>query len=200
MSAPQANVERACPECGASPMKGGHCWLCGKALEPAATAAAEPPARPEHRSAFQFSLASLMLFVTLCAVVLGAFSIAPIIGIGLAVLSTPALVWTAVSATRRRARGEPMSPGQKVGAFAAALGIVLVICIAAGIAFCGTCLVWFLAGTSMGRRLDNLGLWLGVGVIVGSIAALLVLFVAIRVILAVSRRRRRREAGKETPS
>ncbi len=169
MSPAQGNVGRICPECGAA-IEGheGYCWLCRKMVQPTDSVAVQPPAHVDHRAAFQFSLASLMLFVTLSAVLLGAFSVSPGTGVGLAVLSAPALVWTAVRATRRRARGRPMSPQEKVGAFAATLGSVLVICVAAGTAFFVTCLGGFWAGFTVGEARGMTGEQaLGWGMLVG---------------------------------
>jgi len=123
------------------------CWLCGAALEPMIVAdATQPSVGSEHRAVFQFSLASMMLIVTLCSVLLGVFRIAFGLGIVLAILVTPALVRTCMIAARSRAGGRPMSVGRKVSFFAGTLGLLAVIAVAVPAAFVATCFPIGLAG------------------------------------------------------
>jgi len=116
-----------------------YCWLCGAALEPIVADAAQPSVGSEQRAACQFSLASLMLIVTLFAVLLGVFRMAFGLGIVLAILVTPALVRTCMIAARSRAGGRPMSAGRKVSFFAGTLGLVAIIAVAVSVAFVATC-------------------------------------------------------------
>lgn len=158
MSPPQPNQEKTCPDCGATLReKGSSCWLCHVAVEEVVPAAAEPPAsiegrarapiaagdKPvvifERRAAYQFSLASLMLIVTLFAVLLGVFRMALGLGIVLAILVTPALVRTCMIAARSRAGGRPMSVGRKVSFFAGTLGLLAIMAVAVSAAFVATC-------------------------------------------------------------
>jgi hypothetical protein len=104
----------------------------------------------EHRTQFQFSLASLMLIVTLTAVLLGVGGMAPGLGIALAVLASPALVRTSVVAALSRARGKPMSVGAKVALFVVSLIVAVVIAIAAGAAFFVSCLAGAVAAPGGG--------------------------------------------------
>jgi len=212
MSAPRASQESICLQCGASlPAKVSFCWLCRKDLgagatggtgilpvpagalatrpgHPAASPFAPGAALTERRVFYQFSIASMLLIMTLCALVLGAFSIAPGLGIGLAVLTTPALVWTSVTAMRRRARGRPMDPMAKVSLFAATLGTVALVSVAAGAAFYATCLAGFFAGAAAseargGRTFEaKISCGLLVGIPLGIVAALGVLYLAVRLI------------------
>jgi hypothetical protein len=183
---------------GVLPVRGGAlATRQGRAAEAAATpqgAASESPFAPgagpaERRTLFQFSLASMLLIITLCAVVLGAFSVAPVLGIGLAVLATPALVWTCVTAMRRRARGQPMDPVAKVSLFVAALAIAALVAVAAGVAFYVTCWAGFLAGTSGRGGLSSLERGFSVGIPLGIVAALGVVCLAIWLMVRVGRRR-----------
>jgi hypothetical protein len=144
---PQPAPAPRCADCGAAvAAEATSCWLCGKGLRASATGGmgilpvpagalatrqCHPANAPqvEQRAVFQFSLASILLIITLCAVVLGAFSVAPGLGIGLAILATPAAVCTGIVAMRRRAGGQPMSVAAKVGLFVGTLVLVMVIAI-----------------------------------------------------------------------
>jgi hypothetical protein len=145
MSSPPPDDGSLCAECGARlAAEAGSCWLCGTTLPPAASAAAEPVAASERRAAYQFSLASLMLTVTLVAVLLGLFRMAAGLGITLAILVAPAWLRTCIVAARRKARGQPVPIPSKLGIFASTMGIVfgiVVIIIAALVAavsgYCG---------------------------------------------------------------
>ncbi len=133
-----------CPECQATRRpEAKYCWLCGAALEPVTAEAAEPSAGSENRAAYQFGLSTLMLMVTLAAVVLSVFSMSIGVGLALVFLTTPPLVRTCITAARRKARGEPMSPLAKVGMFAATFGIVVVVVAASIAAFFAVCFALF---------------------------------------------------------
>jgi hypothetical protein len=93
----------------------------------------------EHRAQFQFGIASLMLVMTLVAVLFGVGAMAPGLGIALGVLAAPALIRTSVVAARAGARGEPMAPSRKIDLFVASLFVVGVVAVAAGAAFVVTC-------------------------------------------------------------
>ena len=140
MSRPRPDEPRLCPECGASlPAVGGFCWLCRRDLRAATSPFAPGVAPAGRRAGYQFGIASMLLFTTLCAVVLGAFTIHPGLGIGLAILATPAALRTAILAIRRRAGGQPMSLGAKVWVFCGTLGLVAIIVAAVATAFVATC-------------------------------------------------------------
>jgi hypothetical protein len=133
-----------CPECQATRRSDAkYCWLCGAALEPVAEEPARAAVGSERRAAYQFSLATLMLTVTLVAIVLSVFRMSLGVGLALVFLTTPALVRTCIAAARRRARGQPVSPLGKVGMFAASFGIVVVVVVASIAAFFAVCLAMF---------------------------------------------------------
>src|SRR5947209_19328352 len=117
-----ANSPSNCPECGAPLAAGAEkCWLCaikherpiGADRAPAAESPPEPPVAasldasppPGDTSLNRtFSLSSLFLWTTLLAVILGVVRIAPGLGIGLAILSLPAALFTVAAVGRCKRR------------------------------------------------------------------------------------------------
>jgi hypothetical protein len=83
----------------------------------------------------QFSLASLILVMTLVAVCLGVLMAAPGLGILLIIVAVPALVRTVVTGSQQKGTGAPLSLGQKVVAFITSLGLMIAVGIAGIIAF-----------------------------------------------------------------
>jgi len=172
--------DRDCPFCGAKTSQGAaECWMCHGALDAAPPVIVAPPVagRARRDANYQFSLASLMLLVTLSAVIFGAAALEPGLGIMLAMLAAPPLVFTAVTAARRRAREQPLTPRDKVVLFAGAFATFVVVLIAAGIAFFATCWVGFFTGATaseaMGaRQYDPIGWGLLTGVVLGGIVGL----------------------------
>lgn len=144
VSQPAAEIDY-CPACGAIIERAwSHCWLCGsdlvrtpdglKVAPGSATiqTAARPPVLTSPTS---FSLQSVMLVVTLAALVLGSFSIAPGLGIFLAIVCVPALIRTAIMLRRRESQGTAADAKSKAIMFAASLAVVAVAGVAASIAF-----------------------------------------------------------------
>jgi hypothetical protein len=128
--------------------------------------------------AFQFSLSTLMLTVTVVAVLLGAFVMLPGFGIILAILVTPAWLRTCVIASRKEARGRPMSTHQKLEFFAASAGVVMSAGIAAVGAFFATCLTGVFSGTVAslgGQGYEGLGRGMNAGMVLGIIVGACVL-------------------------
>jgi hypothetical protein len=197
MNSPQRDDEGICAECGATLRPPAEkCWLCGKALETGEGATGESPFAAERRAGRQFSLSSLMLTITLLAVVLGVARISPGIGIGLAIVATPALLRTCVAAVRRKSRGRPMTPREKLSVFAASLGVVLTIVVAAGAAFYATCWAGFFGGATVSS------LWaegygpIGWGLVTGLVVGVVV---AICVAILLARRLWPRKEGRKNP-
>jgi hypothetical protein len=212
---PSHDPDRSCPECGASiPAQANVCWLCRSRVTERGSGTAAPdrpgteqavggtpfgaPSQPApsaaHHAHLQFSLASLMLAITLCAVALGAATIHPGLGIGVAVLATPAFIHTAVTAVRRRERGRRMTPAEKLAFFCGSLGAFVVTLVAAGIAFYATCWVGFFGGMAVGEGVGvkgygSIGWGLVTGTILGGIAGLVVLVLLIRLFVRRYRRR-----------
>ena len=100
----------------------------------------------QERVRFQFGISSLLLLMTLTAVFFGLFSMAPGLGIAAMIVAVPALVPTSIIAMRKGSRGRPMTALQRIGVFAAWVGLVVVVLVAAGIAFFITCLVGVVGG------------------------------------------------------
>ena len=155
MNEPQPNEERSCPECGATlSATSDSCWLCHSTVPIVATVVAERAVPWEHRAAYQFSLATMMLTITLVAVLLGVFLMSPGIGILLAVVVAPAFLRTCIVMARRKARGQPVSLADKLGSFAASfafsLGFVVFVGLAGAVAVVAAFFVicWAALGTS----------------------------------------------------
>jgi len=98
-----------------------------------------------------YTLASLMLIMTLISVFLGVTVRSPALGTALAFLCVPALVRTIMIRARLKTRGLPMSLSDKVFAFLRSLGVVAVIAAAsAGTLFLSGSLVVHLSDASHG--------------------------------------------------
>lgn len=186
-----------CPHCGAvrKPDR-AICWLCCAALPRPGTggavfedvaAAWQPPRLEPPAGPFQYGLSSLFLITTLGAILCSIFVMAPGLGIAVAILATPALIWTIVAAERRGRHGEPMSAGRKTATFVLVLlsifgGIVLVIG-AFLMAMFATCMM------ADGSHLAGPDAALGLSLVLGGIAAL---FVGIGYIWVIRHRMRRK--------
>jgi len=131
------SVDATCNECSANLADGmTHCWMCGARVEVVLDAFVLPdpdaptPPVAQQRARFQFSLASLMLTVTLVAVVAGVFHQAPGLGALLLIFGIPAYVLTCETARNRRTGGRPMSSTEKAGVFVSSSVQVLAIVVA----------------------------------------------------------------------
>ena len=134
------------------------------------------PPRPQAPP-FQFGLSSLLLITTLAAVIMSVGVMVPGIGIALAVISTPALIRTYVLVRRSRADGKPASTQEKFVFFVTCLGIAALIALVTGVAFFVTCLVGFVVS---GSGLGSLDTGFTVGMILGTIAGLIVVILLMR--------------------
>jgi hypothetical protein len=132
-----------------------------------------------------FSLASLMMFVTLASVVLGVSTIAPGVGIPLGILALLATVRTAVLVRRQMRLGHQPNAGERAILFAASLGVVILAGIAAAIAFSALCFGGFFAGVGAARP-EDYGSALGGAVVGGIIGAPLAAWVFYRIMKAFS--------------
>lgn len=125
-----ATNEERCPECGAIVQgQADKCWLCGNSVYPVAELVGPGGSPFAHRTVTQFSLSTLLLGVTLVAVLFGVFRLAPGLGIVLAFFAVPPFVATCVFTMHRKARGQPLSGWAKVGFFGSTFGIVIVIAV-----------------------------------------------------------------------
>ena len=143
------NDTNLCPVCGAdnSARPQAPCWMCH--APPNASAA-----RPFLTTAppVQFSLATMFLLMTLIAVCLGVFVLAPGLGILLAIVSLPALARTVMVAGRRRQAGRRMTFADKLSAFLASLVLAIATAVSVGVAFYVMC--WFGVSAWVGLRAE----------------------------------------------
>jgi hypothetical protein len=121
-----------CPRCGGGWRAGAtRCWLCGAEVQPvAADSAATPPAAGQAGPAERlgtFSLASLMMFVALTAVVLGVSTIALGIGIPLGVVLLVVWLRTAAVLRYRHGHGRSTSQVKKLHLFLESFGVTLAL-------------------------------------------------------------------------
>jgi hypothetical protein len=106
------------------------------------------PVLESHREAAEstagFSLASLMLFITLLCVVLGVSTIAPGVGVPLGVILLVVWVRTVNVSQQRRGHGKPMTRLEKVHFFLSAAGFafatLVLVAVAGGAALFTVCL------------------------------------------------------------
>jgi hypothetical protein len=181
-----------CPHCGASiEPADAICWLC---LAPVGqvpagrNAAAQVVPRMPPLSTGNYSLASLMMFMTLVAVVLGVATQWPGLGIPLGIVSL--ILWSrTVGIVRDRAKqGLEVSPLQKILIFMSSFAMTMVVLglvIVTGAAALGAaCAAIFTVGDTNGEAFP----WL-VGLSLLAIGGLISLTVIIR---AINRRNARR--------
>jgi hypothetical protein len=142
-----------------------------------------------------------MMFVTLVCVVLGVSTIAPGVGIPLAVLFFAAWFRTAAVARQRAARGLELNQAQRIQVFFASFGVTLTLI--SLVALAGFCTFWAACFACMGTYFGLEGLGddfakLAAWGVCGGVV-LLALFVAFRYAIPFAnrlvRRRWRRDVG-----
>jgi hypothetical protein len=163
-------TERLCPQCGAScALDVARCWLCHAELAPATDAEASPS---PTQATTQFSIATILLVTTLIAVCLGVFRISPGLGLAIVAFAAPALIRTFVVGVQQKRVGQSLSIGEKLTAFVASLGIMILVGIAGVVAFqiaCwGTC--GLISAANSRSIISDAGFM--ASVVVGSLAAL----------------------------
>lgn len=125
---PTEDNRKHCPACGAYVEPAWtKCWLCGTQLGAESGSATSPAPSLQAPSipAGGYSLASLMLFVTLLAVVLGVCSFAPGIGIPLGIVVLVVWLRTTAVVKYRQAHGRDTSRSEKVQLFAQSFAVVV---------------------------------------------------------------------------
>jgi hypothetical protein len=146
---------------------------------------APPKAPAPERPRLRMGLGWWMGLVAVVAVGMALVVAFPGAGILMLILATPAFLRTAFAATRRQSENRPMSAEQTVGTFFSSLALVLVIGVAASIAFGVTCFAGFMGGGAIDSAIhpnppagsyDQLGRALIIGGVCGTIGALLVIF------------------------
>ncbi|HUE74374.1 MAG TPA: hypothetical protein VMP01_26060 [Pirellulaceae bacterium] len=173
--------QRRCPQCGAScAVEATQCWLCRAALPADVVGTLRVPSVGDGTRSVPttFSLATILLVITLIAVCLGVFRLSPGFGIAVVCFAVPALIRSVVVGVQQKRAGERQSIGEKLTAFAASLGIMLLVGIAGFIAFqiaCwGTCGLITATASSSASSAPNLNLLLWSSVGLGSLSALAV--------------------------
>jgi hypothetical protein len=189
-----------CVRCGATlPAEATNCWLCYAPVatqrhEREGTQAARP--RPTRiasttESSSGFSLASLMMFVTLLCVVLGVSTIAPGIGIPLGIVFIVVWLRTVAVARHRQQSGLEVTRSEKLqlflGSFGAALALIAVTCVAGCAAFVAAC---FACAATMNVGGDAAGMMVFAGV------AAAIVIPTLWLVAKVIRRRWRRDIGE----
>jgi hypothetical protein len=183
---------RNCPYCQAELAPAADsCWLCHRDLATGATdeQPALPVAVPPPELAGNYSLSSLMLFVTLSAVMLGVITITRGLGVPLAVVAFVVWVRTATTVGQLRNRGKAVTTAQKIQMFLASFGIavvtLLLVAVAGCAALCSACFAVFASGEK------DMWPWaIGLGML-----AVVAVFVTIRV-MSFGRRQRQRQLGE----
>src|SRR5262245_9025994 len=131
-----------CGRCGAQlPAGEDVCWLCLKPIvgEAEATAGQAPRIRGDAlprtpvASSGGFSLASLMMFMTLTCVVIGLFTIAPGAGFVLGTILVVVWIRTFIVVGQRTEFGLPTTSGEKLRFFFSRLGTTIATLILIGV-------------------------------------------------------------------
>jgi hypothetical protein len=188
--------ELHCARCGAvTRPDAARCWLCGAAIDTHATKATASVERGE--TAGGFSLASLMMFVTLLCVVLGVSTIAPGIGIPFGIIMLVAWLRTAAVARRRAAHGFAVTRPERLQLFISSAGTAITLlaltCVAGCAALVAACFVCLFTweGLRSNESAAPFG-WIAAAIVAAGIAIPAMLW-----IVKLIDRRWRRDAGEE---
>jgi hypothetical protein len=157
-----------CPHCGArNPAIEERCQECDRPL----AVYIGPPAK-----ARRIGLGALMLLIAEVAVCLAVLRELPAAGVLMLVVLVPAQVRTVVAVERRKADERPMRWEETLGVFVRSMALMLLIGVAAGIAFGTTCFAGFWGAVGL-RSLwpqtgyETLGWGIVVGGVLGTLAA-----------------------------
>jgi hypothetical protein len=136
-----AQARGHCPQCGAELWKGDQrCWLCSRQIGESAAQKSFAPLRPSTgNQAWQFSLGSLFVVMTIVAVGCGLFATLPGLGILFAIFAVPAGIRTVMDATKHQEHGAPLGPVGKLASFLVSLLVIIAAVVAGGIAGLGMC-------------------------------------------------------------
>jgi hypothetical protein len=189
--------ELHCTQCGAVMRPdAARCWLCGAAIDTHATKATASAERTE--TAGGFSLASLMMFVTLVCVVLGVSTIAPGIGIPFGIIMLVAWLRTAAVARRRAAHGFAVNRLERLQLFISSAGTAIALlaltCVAGCAALVAACFVCLYTWEGLGANEPGAAAfgWIAAAIVAAGIAIPAMLW-----IVKLLDRRWRRDAGEE---
>ena len=198
-----------CPQCFSSNRPGDiTCFLCGHGLEnamvkieteaqraptpPRSSGSVNPYAPPasDISPAVTFRIGSLLLVIAVIAVCLGVARENLVLGIILAVVVVPALIYTFIVVEKRSA-GIPMAVPDKAFTFLVAIGGVLIIEFSGLVAFCMTCIP--IGSVSFGA---NSAVGMIIALTLGGIAAIAAAWYA-TYLLVFRKRRHRPIANKQ---
>ncbi len=156
MSDSSLSPESKCPLCGEGllPSDRGVCHKCGTRVKEANLPKLTepffpllPPLTPVERRPFQFSLSTLMLAMTLIALLTGLCVSFPGVGVPLTVLAIPAWVRTSLALQiEPPINGSAPSFGNRLDKFIVSIAAMVFVAIAVVIGFFGTCSVSGLVG------------------------------------------------------
>lgn len=143
-----------CSECGAEILwpQSAHCWLCGGTLrvkmgeEEAVPAIVLDGPPSDRRAAFQATISTVLLLLTLTAVLAGISVMAPGLGVFLAFFTLPALILSGTVLAGKKRRGQQVGTVQRVGVFVHSLGLIIVVVIGTAIAGAVALFIVCLAG------------------------------------------------------
>ena len=136
-----ADPKKCCPFCGALIVSADNkCWLCLSSLQRGPTE--NPYAAPVDAAPAKLVGSTLLLFITLAAVSMVLFVMAPGLGIFAAIFVAPAIIRTTVLLNRRARRGKPVGWFQRIAAFLGSLAVLIAMVTVATVGALGTfCLV-----------------------------------------------------------
>ena len=153
----QQKLSCPCPRChNLIPPQSGRCWKCGTLLKfipgpKNATAPVDNKSVPvtaklvgqaeSELNSYSFGLSSLLLSMTLIAICLGLFAVAPGLGILMAVCALPAFIRTWMVVQRRKQQGRPVAPEAKIGLYLGSFGVTLIVAVVTIVAALGACIV-----------------------------------------------------------
>jgi hypothetical protein len=165
--------------------------MCGRVLN---VTQAEVVSNKPVGSSVSFSLATLMVLITLVAVGLGLFAIAPGLGVLYCIALVPALVRTAVGVRKRVVTGQPLPFESKFQLFATSLAVSVAAFVAATVAFFATCfsscLVYAQVAKKVGGNANTLFPLIPPLITVVSVAMAFVAFAAVFYRFRTSRKKR----------
>ncbi len=125
-----------CPYCGAKRITSAAvpCWLCQEMLPP--LEGSVPSGSVQGATS---RVAAIVVGVLVLLIGVGLTMAAPGLFLVLALIATPILIRSVVVSRRARREGRPPTSGEKVSAFFATLGAVILVGIATIVAFFVTC-------------------------------------------------------------
>jgi Flp pilus assembly protein TadB len=140
-------TESKCPECGASLKRAApRCWMCGRGrTEEKIHTLASADQSDENTGnsqppVFRFSMASLLLLMTLLVVLVGVATMSMGFAIVAAVVILPALLRTSMNVQRRQRSGGKMPIEDRLLLFFSSMLLVVVVGLAATVTFFVTCI------------------------------------------------------------